>query len=114
MKTDLKRELNLVIQDNTYQLKFPSVGQLLSIEEMKSNFGLQSYNLTTSSGSIAYTTGEMVATFTVLVPELKKDLNIDSYSNMNMIDSKVLLDAYVNQFLPWFQGWLKEINKTEK
>ena len=120
MKTDNKIEVpsktfNLKIKEQTYEVKFPNTGQLLDIQQRKSiitNGQYGNFSDQGTSGLYAKYLADMIATFEVLIPKLKADLNV-SIMELESADSKDLLNVYLTDFLPWYEKWLTFLNKVE-
>lgn len=110
MEKELNRVLKLKIKNNTYEVKFPNTGQLIDIEQKKSQISIK--DKTNVSGFWAHNLAMAIATFEILIPDLKKDLNVDSFWKMELEDSNELVRAYVNEFLPWFNPWIDSISSV--
>lgn len=112
------RTLHIEIGDNPYEIKFPTNGQLIDIERMKIQLtnGTHKDMLSTMQPSTmqAYLLAEVIATFTVLIPDLvKKDIATKSLLDLDPIQSKPLVKAYTKQYYPWFNSWMNVINEDE-
>ncbi len=112
--SNLKSEITVKIEDNSYALKLPTVGQLIDIENMKSAIASSGFNLREESGAYANLMNDAVATFSILIPTLSKDLNAKSLYDLNLIQSKKVARAYVKEFKPWWDNWIKEINSDDE
>ncbi|MCK4826863.1 hypothetical protein KA005_64605 [bacterium] len=64
----------------------------------------------TPQSQAAYLTIDAIATFTILIPQLSKDLNVKTLLSLTPIDTKSILVAYEKDFYPWYSDWFKEIN----
>lgn len=112
-----KRQINLVIEQNTYSVKFPTIGQMMDIENMKMALTNGSYADMLRSGlkSSFYNT-EMVDTishFWVLIPELRTDLAVKTYTELDPFLGKKMLKVYRQQFLPWYEVLMTELMSEE-
>lgn len=116
MSKNLATELNLKVLTNNYIIKFPNVGQMLDIESRKMALtGGQYRNLTlnpTASSLMALLNADMISTFSILIPEMAKDMKIDFFE-LDIKTSKVLTNAFTKQFLPWYNEWMIELEKDE-
>lgn len=111
------KQLTIVIGQNTYETKFPNNGQLIDMERMKIQltdgthknmlFGQQSAHQ-------AYLLTETIATFSILLPDLLKDLQVKSLLELDPYKSKILTKAYRDTFYPWFKQWMDIINDSEE
>lgn len=103
---------------NEYEISFPKNGQLIDIERMKLDLsgGQHAKMLYQSalSSQLAYILVEAIATFSVLIPDLLKDLKgVKSLLDLDPYDSKELCKSYERDFYPWFKEWMDVINAPE-
>ena len=113
-----ERKKSFIIKDNTYDVEFPNTGGLLDIEVLKAQLSRGQYNEILSSGTIRsnYVRAliDMISTFTVLFPKLKKDMNVSSISELKPEDSKVLLKVYLDKVNPWLKEWEEYLNSDDE
>ena len=118
MEEKLKRELDLKIKGVKYTVKFPTVGEFLSIERYKMTLSAGQYSTMVSSGLIsageALDLIDMIAYFTVLLPTLKESLKVDMFSDLDLMDAKELVDVYKKDMKPWVEGWMKVFSNPSK
>lgn len=110
----MQKTVDIKIKENVYTVSFPKTGQWLDISNLKARIANGDYNAFVSNDpSMIYAKilTDMVATYNVMIPDLKKDMNIDGLLNLDLIDSKLLLDSYTNTWLPFFNGWMDIITK---
>lgn len=102
------RTIEVPILQNTYTVKYPTVRQTWDIEANKAIFSKQQYGAMIDSQTIksmdALSQINMAAYFTVLIPQLIKDMKMD-IGEMNPIDAKPLMDAFTKVLLPWLNEW---------
>jgi len=117
------KDLKIEIKGNSYTIAFPNTGQFIDIASLKTKIareyesfsGGTDYNM-----SYAKVLVDMIATFNVLLPELKKDLNITGILSLSLLESRQLLDPYIEIYLPWITEYLdivtamrtKDVEKT--
>jgi hypothetical protein len=69
------------------------------------------YRSMNNSGTITSTTAldiiDMTSMFTVLIPQLIKDLGVSSIMELDVIDSQELLNVYRTQVVAWVINWQK-------
>lgn len=111
---DLKSEIVIRIEENSYTIKIASVGQLIDIENMKSAFAQSGFDLRSESGSYANLMNDAIATFSVLSPQIIKDLNMKSLYDLPLTQSKKIAKVYSKEFKPWWEAWIKEINTDDE
>ena len=56
----------------------------------------------------------MIATFTILIPQLKKDLNVKSFFDLKEEETDELLNIYSEQFIPWYVEIKQMIKNPDK
>jgi hypothetical protein len=112
-----ERKKSFKISDNTYSVDFPSTGGLIEIESLKAQLARNNYSGIVDNGTIMSNYSrfliDMIATFNVLFPQLKKDMNVKSISELHPLDSKKLLQVYLKEVLPWLQEWFDILNNDE-
>ena len=99
-------------KDFTFDISDFTVNQYLSIEAEKqriSNGGYSSIatSMLLNSVNVANMI-DMIATFRVLQPAIEDNVSTKDFSKLNLFDTKELLEAYMNDFLPWFGKWMKD------
>jgi hypothetical protein len=111
------REIKISISGNTYNVKFPNNGQLIDIESRKVQLsgGTQKDLMLSQSPSAAqaFILIETIATFSILIPELKDNLNV-SILDLDPFRSKELVKQYTKVFYPWFKQWMDIINSDDE
>lgn len=109
--------IDIEIANNTYPVKFPNIGQLIEIERGKKRMSDgYDYELASGSADSAYAKIliDMTVTFSILIPTLLKDLNVKSIYDLSLVESKPMVDVYLETYLPWYQEWVGVINKIGK
>ena len=118
MKPLPSRKITVQIKQNSYEIEFPNTGKLIDIELMKMSMTGNKYGALadsgTTSGDYARFTIDMIANLTVLTPDLKKDLKVNSISELDILDSKYLLKIYLKQILPWLNEWQTLLNSDDE
>lgn len=113
----MKKEKILKIDGNDYQIKFPSVGEMIAIESMKMSFTKNRYVEMSSSDlqshKFALDMADTVSYFSVLIPELKENLKIKGWWEADPYIIKNLMKVYQKQFIPWFKPILDDLYKYE-
>lgn len=109
------RAIEVEINGIKYPIKFPNNGQFIDIERMKidlTNGNLKALIFGTPNNQVAYLLTEAIATFSILIPDLAKDLEVKSLLELDPFQSKSLLRAYENVYYPWIESWRKVINES--
>jgi len=108
-KTSLPSDkIKVKIGMNEYEIKYPNNGQLIDIERLKIQLTAGTHKEMLSGVGIAqhaYLLTEAISTFTVLLPDMKKDLNVESLLDLNPYQSKSILKAYEKSYYPWIMEW---------
>lgn len=101
--------LKLTINDNEYEVKLPNTGQELDIAYLLQSLTSDKYEMFKfSSLSLMQreaAKAETIAFFNTLIPTLKDDLQIKSLLLLDRPKMNVLIEAYENYFLPWYEEW---------
>lgn len=122
MQRTLSRKCLIVIKagnvEKEYVIEFPNTGDLMNIDLLKIQISDGRFDTLKFSFNPDFiktaTRIETIATFNVLLPQLRKDLNVDSMMKLQVEQMEVIEDAYTNQFLPWYEEWLVALNKAKK
>lgn len=112
------KELILKIRENSYAVKFPNNRDFLRIESEKNRLAEGDYTALSyrqdNAGFLAKLIIDTISTFSILVPNLLKDLNVLNYLELDLIQQNELTLAYLNQFYPWYNSWLKIISNPDQ
>lgn len=113
-----KRSITISIGKNSYEVNYPNTGNQIDIEILKSKIADGNYDsLRFSSNPLFQEKADMIdmiATFTTLIPNLKKDLNVQSFFELQEEESHELMNVYNNEFIPWFIEVKKKIREALK
>lgn len=113
-----ERKKTFKILENTYTVDFPTTGGLMEIEIMKAQLSRGQYSALAENATVNSSYSrfliDMIATFTVLLPDLKKDMNVKTISELNPLDSKKLLKIYLQEVLPWLNSWFEILNSDDE
>lgn len=118
MESPSTTKLVFKVKGNSYEAKRITVGHLMRVEIAKSDltggkYGMILANRTTWS---EYTLDnvDMFAHLLVFFPNLTKDLNVNSWEELDPFDLKELRKEYGAQFVPWFTNFTKLLKETEE
>ncbi len=108
------KSITFKVKENDYTINYPDTGGLMEIEIFKTSLSRGAYETisktsTISSDYVRFMI-DMIALFSVLCPNLKKDLKVETFSQLAVIDSKMLLGVYIKSILPWWSEWEKVLN----
>lgn len=117
MAFNLKSTKTIKIGDKSFQVSYPTVGQIIAIENKKMFLTNDKYvdyvaNSLTLGQRFALDLVDVLSTFTVLIPELSKELAVDNVLDLDPITGKALIAVYKNEFLPWWSELQKVIHET--
>lgn len=105
-------EISIKIGLNPYIIPFPNNDKLIRIERYKNQLtggtGQQMLQNGTA-GMQAFLLSEAIATFTILLPALEKDLNVGSLLELNPLQSKTIVKGY-EEYYDWMESWRKVLN----
>lgn len=95
------------IRGKEYTLTFPNVGQYYEIEAMKQRLGRGFYNTMlgnpTKTAQEALDMIDIEATISILMPELMKDLKVDSFSQLGLLDYQDIKKVYNTEIFPFMK-----------
>jgi hypothetical protein len=101
------------IGDNDYEVQFPNVGQLQDIEAMKIALTNGRYVEMALSGlktfNFALDSADAISYFSVLIPDLKNDLKVKSWRELDPFVGKTLIKAYKGKFMEWYKPIVDEL-----
>lgn len=113
----LNKELEITVKGNSYKVKFPNVGQYIDLQAMKMSLSSNQYGSMERSFhpsmQRALNMVDVEAIFTVLCPELIKDLVPTSFSDMGLADYRELEEVYKAKVIPWWEQ-IEEIFVPQK
>ena len=113
-----ERQIKVKIKDNEYLCEFPTTGGLMEIEVLKTQLARGQYSEISNAGTVnsgySRLLIDMIATINVLIPKLRKDMNVASISELHPIDSKTILQVYLKTILPWLNEWFIILNSDEE
>ena len=96
------------IGETSHTIPFPNVSQIMQIESLRMSLSSGKYGemveAATKSSMSNLDLVDTIATFTVMIPSLAKQLGKTSIGTMEMRESIQLIVAYKKQYLPWFNG----------
>lgn len=102
----MDRTVSLDIRGNIYDVEYPNTGQQIDIELLKARIADGSYEMLRLSSNPVFQHQadriDMIATFSILIPKLKKDLNVETFFALKEEESDVLVAVYEEQFMPWY------------
>lgn len=112
MKTS--RKTTITIDNREYNLEFPSVGEYIEIETLKTDISLGKFAQLLSSRTVsslrAIQIVEIVAILTVLCPQLIEDLKVKSILDLDIQDFIKIMKSYQKDVAPWYKDWFEEFN----
>lgn len=110
---ELKTNVSVQIGEKKYEITFPTVAQIMSIESKKIFLSDDTYREQVRNGTLASNFNlnliDAVAHFSVLLPDLAKDLDEKNLLNMNALKAKAVIKAYLSDFRPWYDEFIKEL-----
>lgn len=112
----MQQTKKIIIDKKTYTVNFPNIGNLMDIEARKMALSNGTYGLLVASKTIEATKTldliDAISTFSVLIPELTKDLDVDNYTQIGVKIGLFITKAYTEQYYKWYSEIIEEINKA--
>jgi len=109
-----KRELVVQINGKNYTIKYPNVGQLIDISIQESTLSGGRMKDLILQGTIehqdAYVTIKTIAFFDVMLPNLTKDLKVESLQQLDPVDFIEVNKAYWEHIEKWLDEWKKNFS----
>lgn len=107
----LERIKEFKVKGNPYSMQFPTVGQFLDIEAKRLIYSNNTYSQMLmsplKSSNKAMDIIDMAATLSVLCPALVKDLKCPTLLDLDIFDSKELMDVWNDELKSWSEEWMK-------
>lgn len=106
------KKTNVKILGKDYEVSFPTVGQLQDIEAMKLMMTNNKYTemviggLTTNL--FALDSADAIAYMSVMVPELKEDLKVRNWRELDAFTTKKLIQDF-KEFMKWLKPLLDDL-----
>lgn len=107
----------ITVLGKKYTVNYPNVGQILEIESLKLLYSNNTYGALVKSG---HTTAsdllnliDAMSYFSVLAPDLIKDMKIEDFSKVGAIQQKRIVRAFI-EFWKWFRAMNDELDKDEE
>jgi len=98
---------------NDYIVKFPNVGQMIDIENNKMSLTNGRYaDMAMSPLKIQIfqlDITDMISYFAILIPQIKEDLGLKNWRDMDAILAKELVKTFKKDFIPWFKPLNNEL-----
>ena len=107
----------ILFKDHPYPIQYPTVGQFIDIRVLEQQ--LSRGNLKELVGGLgldvdAYIYITTYSHISILLPDLIKDLKVDSPLELSMLDYQDLVEVFTEQIQPWFEEWQKQIKERMK
>lgn len=109
-------ELVITAQGETrkYKISFPTVGEYYRIQCLKTELSRNNYGGLISAGTVdavqALDMIDIEATLTVLAPQLIRDLKVDRFSKLGLLDYAMIKKAYIETVSPFMAEIYKALN----
>lgn len=101
------------ILGESYQVNFPNMGKLQDIESFKIAYTNGKYIDMALSGlkmhEFMLDVTDAVSYFSVLIPDLKKNLEIKNWRDLDPEIAKKLVIVYKSEFVPWFKPLVDDL-----
>lgn len=114
----MTRVIQLEIRGNVYEITYPNTGQQIDMELLKAKIADGNYDILRFSNNPMFQQQadkiDMIATFSILIPRLKKDINVDSLFKLEEEASDELVKVYGEKFMPWYVKMKEGIRNPKK
>mgnify|MGYP000635614151 CR=1 FL=1 len=110
-----QKSLQFSINGTTFEIQFPNNEQYLRIQNKKlllsPNYDALSY--IGAEGEWAHNLVDVEAHLSVLCPDFIKSLS-KKFGELSLIEGRELVEAYSEQFRPWYNEWMNFIFSASK
>ena len=114
----MERKKTFKFRGTEYQIEFPTVGQYIDIESEKLNHSNGQFTTLIQAGTLsglrAVQIIESISIYSILCPQLVKELKVNSFKDIDAKDFIELLKIYSKEISPWYNEWFKEFNDLMK
>lgn len=114
---NLTKSTKISINNQDFIVKFPNVGQLMEIEALKMSLTNNNYADMVRSGlrssQFNLDLVDAISHFSVMIPDLRKNLEIESITTMDPFLGKELVTVFKKQFYPWYKNFTDELYQIE-
>lgn len=121
MSANLPKSVTLTIgqpgRKHDYEITYKSAfntGKLLDIEILKMQLSGDKYSVFKTSYLVSMQKQalniDMIATFNTLIPDLKKNLTVKNFLDLDQLEFDEILKVYIEDFLPWYNDWVNFLN----
>lgn len=113
-----KKQKIVQILGEEYIIPFPTMGQLQDIETFKISYTNGRYSDMVLSGimthNFALDAADALAYLGVLAPDLRTNLKIKNWKEIDPFTVKEIIHAYKKQFIPWFKPIIDDLYKYDE
>ena len=111
----MNREIVVTMGGRNYTVKYPNVGQFIDIaskENVLSRGTLKDMAFSDLSyQGDAYVYVKIIAFVEVMMPELVRDLKVNSLLELDPVDFQELTNMYFDKILKWLNEWKERMQK---
>lgn len=116
----IEREIIVDYNGKKFNIKFPNVGQLIDIENLKNGLTSGKYGSFAASGVksmyLILDIVDTIAFITVMCPALKNYVtdgeNVSDYTKMDPERMKDIVKMYKKQIFPWYNKIMKQLSSA--
>lgn len=106
----------VTIKGKDYEIGFPKTGEFFNIQTLKANLTQGKYDvfkMLERDGLIATVLIDAISTFNVMLPQLKKELNVESMLDLELENMIEIGYAFKDQYTPWYESKMELISKPK-
>lgn len=109
-----KKSITIKLKENSYEISFPTTGEYIAIQNLKSSLASNYDTLNVDAESQwAKTLVNVSAHFMILCPKMIEDLT-KPIMELSMIESMEIVKVYTEQFRDWYNEGLNFVFKANK
>jgi hypothetical protein len=114
----MNESLEFKIKTNLYKVNDVRAGHFIDFEKMKASLSNGLYGSMFRMGTVAsdeaLTMIDAESFFSVFSPKTLEDLNCKSFRDLGLKDYQEIKKVYIEQIVPWYNGYLKLLMPEQK
>ena len=111
-------KIDITIGEKTYTVGYPTVEQLIEIEDVKllmTNGKYIDYTFSALKNHVLLLDiADAVGYLSVLIPDLKSDLGLEDWKKASAPVIKPVIKAYKEKFIPWYKPISEDLYNFDK
>jgi len=111
---NIEKGITFKLLQNTYKIEFPNTGEYMDILSRRELLTSGQYRSISLGSSYNKDLIDAITLFSILVPDMKKTLNVDSIFDLDLVRSKEIVKTYRKDVKKWYQDMLDFLNLADE